>query len=67
MLKTLFRKNVGGLDRAVRVALGIALIAMVFFPPVTAWGWLGVIPLATALFGTCPLYSLIGVDTCPTD
>ena len=57
--------NVGGIDRILRVVLGIALIALVFFGPKTAWGWLGLIPLLTGLFQICPLYSLLGVNTCP--
>jgi hypothetical protein len=57
--------NVGGIDRILRVVLGIALIALVFFGPKTAWGWLGLIPLLTGLFQVCPLYSLLGVNTCP--
>ena len=59
-------KNVGNLDRLVRVAVGIALIAMVFVGPRTAWGWIGVIPLATAALSWCPLYTALGIKTCPT-
>lgn len=59
----MFTHNLGNVDRAVRLALGIALLAMIVFPPVTAWGWLGLIPLATAIFGVCPLYAVFGVET----
>lgn len=55
--------NLSHVDRAVRLALGIALLAMIVFPPITVWGWLGLIPLATAIIGTCPLYTLLGVET----
>ena len=61
--------NVGGLDRILRIVLGIALIAYAIplgFPH-TGWnfvGWIGVVPLLTALMGSCPLYSLAGVSTC---
>ena len=63
----MFKKNVGNMDRLVRICIGIALIAMVFFPPNIAWGWVGLIPLATGVFGRCPLYGLIGMDTCPLE
>jgi hypothetical protein len=61
----MFKKNVGNADRVFRIFLGLALISLVFVGPQTPWGWIGVIPLFTALFGTCPLYSLIGLSTCP--
>ncbi|HEY5375891.1 MAG TPA: DUF2892 domain-containing protein [Polyangiaceae bacterium] len=53
----------GKADRIVRVALGLALLAMVFVGPKTWLGWLGVVPLVTGLIGFCPLYRLIGVRT----
>ena len=62
-------KNVGGLDRIVRIVLGIVLIAYAIpigFPH-TGWnwvGWIGLVPLLTAFAGSCPLYSMIGVSTC---
>jgi hypothetical protein len=59
------RQNEGSLDRALRVIVGIGLIAMVFVGPKTAWGWIGVVPLLTGLVGVCPLYRLIGMNTCP--
>jgi hypothetical protein len=57
-------KNVGGIDRALRLIVGIVLIALVFVGPQTPWGWIGIVPLATALFGYCPAYRLIGLNTC---
>jgi hypothetical protein len=57
--------NVGGIDRVLRAILGIVLIALVFVGPQTNWGWIGVIPLATAFLRFCPFYPLIGVNTCP--
>jgi hypothetical protein len=62
----MLKKNVGNTDRAVRIILGIGLIALVFVGPQTVWGWVGVIPLLTAFVGSCPLYSLLGVNSCPT-
>jgi hypothetical protein len=57
-------KNVGTADRIVRVIIGIVLIALVFVGPHTPWGWIGVIPLATAFISWCPLYRLFGWRTC---
>lgn len=58
-------RNEGTLDRALRVIVGLALIAMVFVGPQIAWGWIGVVPLLTGLVGFCPLYRLVGLNTCP--
>jgi len=60
--------NVGTFDRIARVVLGIALIAFAlgYIAPGTSWswvGWIGVVPILTALFGTCPAYSLLGIST----
>jgi len=60
----MFKTNVGSADRLFRIALGLILIALVFVGPKTVWGWIGIVPLVTGLFSTCPLYSLIGVNTC---
>ena len=56
--------NVGGVDKGIRIALGLVLIALVFTGPQTPWGWIGIVPLATGLMGFCPLYKLIGLNTC---
>lgn len=58
--------NVGKLDRVLRVVVGLILIALVFVGPQTPWGWIGVVPLLTGLFGYCPAYSLLGIKTCKT-
>ncbi len=58
-------KNVGTIDRVLRIVVGLALISIVFIGPQTPWGWIGVVPLGTALLGYCPLYSLLGIKTCP--
>lgn len=60
----MFKTNEGTLDRAFRALLGIGLISIVFVGPQTPWGWLGVIPLATSLMGWCPLYAMLGMNTC---
>ncbi|SNR86012.1 YgaP family membrane protein [Puniceibacterium sediminis] len=63
----MFAKNVGTIDRVVRVILGLALLAGYFMTngPYTWVYLIGIIPLATGLMGTCPVYSLFGVNTCP--
>jgi len=57
-------RNQGTIDRVLRVGLGVALIALVFVGPQTPWGWLGLVPLLTGVVGFCPLYRLVGVNTC---
>ncbi|WP_284162903.1 DUF2892 domain-containing protein [Frigidibacter sp. SD6-1] len=65
----MFKTNVGTADRAIRILLGVALIALWFFAPGFGWRWvplvLGIVALATGLMRTCPLYSLLGLNTCP--
>jgi len=61
----MFKTNLGNIDRIFRIVIGLVLIALVFVGPQTPWGWIGLIPLATGLLRTCPLYSLIGLSTCP--
>jgi hypothetical protein len=56
-------KNVGGVDRILRIVVGLGLIAYALIGN-NIWGWIGVIPLATALVSFCPAYRLIGVSTC---
>ncbi len=56
--------NEGTLDRALRVIVGIAVLALAFVGPKTAWGYLGLIPLLTGLVGMCPLYAVLGMNTC---
>ncbi len=60
------KQNVGTIDRAIRAIAGIGLISLVFVGPQTVWGWIGVVPLATAVIGWCPPYSLLGINTCGT-
>jgi hypothetical protein len=64
-MRNLIRHNIHPVERAARVVLGAALIAMAALGTVGAWGYLGVIPLATGAVGTCPLYTLLGMSTCP--
>jgi hypothetical protein len=56
-------KNVGSIDRVLRIAVGAVLIALVFIGPQTPWGWIGLIPLVTAVIGWCPAYTLLGLNS----
>ena len=57
--------NVGGIDKILRIVVGLALIAWALRGgPV--WAWVGVVPLATGAIGWCPAYNLFGMNTCPT-
>ncbi len=58
-------KNAGTIDRSIRVVVGLILLSLVFIGPQTLWGWVGLVPLVTGLVGFCPLYRLIGLNTCP--
>jgi len=57
--------NVGTIDRWARIILGIVLIGLTLAGTIGAWGWIGVIPLATGVFKFCPLYTVLGMNTCP--
>jgi hypothetical protein len=57
------QKNIGTIDRVLRIVVGIALIALAATGTVGVWGWIGVVPLATALIGWCPAYTLFGLKT----
>jgi len=57
-------RNEGGLDRSIRVIVGLALIALTLTGKIGAWGWIGALPVLTGLIGWCPAYSLIGLKTC---
>lgn len=57
-------KNIGSIDRILRILAGLILLALVFVGPQTPWGWIGLIPLATAFMGWCPAYPLLGISTC---
>lgn len=63
-MKKFLPANEATVDRVIRVALGVALLALAFVGPKTAFGFLGIVPLATGLLGSCPLYTLFGVSTC---
>ncbi|WP_018633434.1 YgaP family membrane protein [Neomegalonema perideroedes] len=61
------KKNVGGIDRILRILLGLALLSLLVLldGPSRWWGLLGLVPLGTALLSYCPLYPIFGFNTCP--
>lgn len=61
-------QNVGGIDRILRIVVGLALLSLLVLLEGNArwWGLIGLVPLGTALLRWCPAYTLIGVNTCPT-
>ena len=56
--------NIGTVDRVLRVIVGASLIGLVLANIIGWWGWIGLVPLATGLFGTCPAYAIAGIKTC---
>ena len=64
-MEKLLPRNEHNIERAARILVGIGLLSLVFTGPQTPWGWIGVIPLATGLIGSCPLYTVLGFSTCP--
>jgi len=59
-------KNVGSLDRGLRIVAGLVLLSLTVIGPKTAWGLVGILPLLTALMSWCPAYTLFGIRTCKT-
>lgn len=58
------KTNVGGIDRILRISVGLALIVLAATGTVGWWGWLGIVPLATGAIGWCPPYAMFGLNTC---
>lgn len=61
------KPNVGGIDRALRIGAGLVLIGLAIAGIGTPWTWIGVMPLATGIFKFCPVYPLLGMNSCPMD
>lgn len=59
------KTNVGGIDRILRILIGVVLIALAATGTIGAWGWIGVMPLLTGLLRSCPAYKLLGISSCP--
>lgn len=60
-------RNVGNVDRTIRIVAGLILIGLAATGTVGIWGWLGVLPLAAGIVGWCPPYSMLGINTCRTE
>ncbi len=58
------KANVGKVDKTARIVVGLVLIVLALAGVIGAWGWIGILPLATGLFSVCPAYSLLGINTC---
>lgn len=58
------KRNVGTIDRTLRIVAGLVLVGLAATGTVGLWGWIGVVPLVTGLAGWCPAYSLLGIDSC---
>ncbi len=58
------KANVGTVDRIVRIVVGLVLIGLSAMGTIGVWGWIGVVPLVTGLFSFCPLYTVLGMNTC---
>lgn len=64
-MASLFPTNEHVLERVLRILVGLGVLSLTFLGPKTPWGFLGLVPLATGLLGSCPLYTLLGFSTCP--
>ena len=60
------KSNVGGMDRILRIVVGLVLIGLTVTGTIGVWGWLGIVPLATGAIGWCPPYAIFGWNTCAT-
>lgn len=60
----MMKQNLGNVDRAIRIVVGVGLLALVFVGPQTPWGYVGLIPLLTGVVGFCPAYCPLGLSTC---
>jgi hypothetical protein len=52
-------------ERVLRVLVGVVVLSLVFIGPKTVWGWIGLLPILTGVTGLCPLYTILGIFTCP--
>jgi hypothetical protein len=60
----MMKVNMGGIDRTLRIVVGLALIVMAVTGTIGVWGWIGVVPVLTAIVGYCPAYAPFGFSTC---
>jgi len=64
-MKSFLNVTVHPAERVIRVLVGLGLISLVFVGPQTPWGWIGIVPILTGASGLCPLYTMLGISTCP--
>ncbi len=64
-MNKLLPHNEGPVDRIVRVVVGLAILSLAFVGPATPWAYLGLVPIVTGALGSCPVYTLFGISTCP--
>ena len=64
-MTSLLPTNEHPIERVLRTLLGLGVLSLAFVGPKSPWGYLGIVPLATGLLGSCPLYTLFGWSTCP--
>lgn len=64
MMEKILPRNEHGMERVLRVVVGLAILSLAFVGPRTPWAYLGLIPVVTGLLGSCPLYTILGVSTC---
>lgn len=64
-MANLLPTNEHALERVLRVGLGLGVLSLAFVGPKSPWAWLGLVPVLTGLIGSCPLYTVLGISTCP--
>lgn len=64
-MKGFFGVNEHPVERVARVVLGVGILSLAFVGPKSPWAYLGIVPILTGALGNCPLYSLLGISTCP--
>lgn len=64
LLESIMKKNIGTLDAIIRIILGIIILSLIFVGPKSLWGLIGLVPLLTGIFRYCPLYPIVGINTC---
>lgn len=64
-MANLLPTNEHPIERGLRVVVGLGVLSLAFVGPKTPWAWLGLVPVLTGLIGSCPLYTLFGISTCP--
>lgn len=64
-MSSLLPINEHPVERVVRVGVGVVLVALAAMGSIGAWGYIGVVPILTGSLGSCPLYTVLGISTCP--